>query len=431
MNILLIWFSKFIIIVLRFTRLGGGTSLPGLLIEKFNPSFLAKTGGKYKQIILITGTNGKTTTQNLLRHLLLSKETRVISNKSGANLLRGIAATVISDCNFFGKVRSDIAIFEVEEATMPHITKQLKSNYIIVTNLFRDQLDAYGEVVTTREYIVTAINQNKKATVLLNKDDRNVSSISNEIKNNIVYFSIEDRRVKDIFYERDFVSYKVRSAKYEVICKNVHIENDLSTTFHYFGLGNSFKNLRFSSPGIQNTYNALAAISVAIKIHKFTEEELRNSLSEFNASFGRGEIIKLNGKQIRLLLIKNPASFTSNLYMLKNILNLKLLIIINDKIADGTDVSWLWDADIEQLSRSKIAWITVSGTRAYDMGLRLKYADIARVSTEIEPNLNKAIDISLTKLKDGETLFILPTYTSMLEVRKLIGGLVKIKDFWK
>lgn len=431
MKLLIIVFTKLLRFLTRLFRFGGGTSFPGLFIEKVYPGFLKDVAGKYKHVILITGTNGKTTTQQFLHHLLTNRGYTVAANKSGANLLRGIATMLVQDCSLFGKPRSDIAVIEVEEATMPIIANHISPHFILVTNLFRDQLDAYGEVVTTRKYIVDAIQKCPEAVIVLNKDDRNVHSISSEIANPLHYISIQDKRVNDIFYERDFVDFSTRVGNTEVSARSVRVEHDLSTRFIIQTPEREYKNIHFVSPGLQNIYNALGAFSIANAIEPYQPSDLQRGFSSFNSAFGRGEVIEIHGKKVRLLLVKNPASVTANLHMLRNILDLKLLIIINDKIADGKDVSWLWDAHFELLNKTRIGWITVSGTRALDMGVRLKYTDIGKVNTAVEQNLEKALHISLSKLRSGETLFILPTYTAMLEIRKIIGNMVNVKEFWK
>jgi UDP-N-acetylmuramyl tripeptide synthase len=423
---------KILTFFLRLLKFGGGTSLPGYLIEKYRPGLISKLFAKYEKVVLITGTNGKTTTQQLLRHLLESKGLKIVSNISGANLFRGIITALIYDLSFTGKPKSEIAVIEVEEATMPIITRYVQPDFLVVTSLYRDQLDAYGEIVQTREYILNSIKASKRSKLILNGDDENVSSMMNEVKNKAILFSIKDSRKKEIFFERTHFKLHPKSKRIKrVWAENIHIENDLSTVFEVSGLYNSKIELQFASPGLQNIYNALSASVVARKLGKMGNAQLRQGFSSFQPAFGRGEIIKIGDKNVRLMLMKNPASFTANLNMLKNINELKLMIIINDNIADGTDVSWLWDTKVEVLQDTNMGWITVSGMRARDMLLRLKYAGIELLSTEIEENISKALKLSLSKLKSGETLFVLPTYTAMLEVRKAIGSMVKIKNMWE
>ncbi|MBU0975579.1 MAG: MurT ligase domain-containing protein [Patescibacteria group bacterium] len=416
---------------LKLFKLGGGTSLPGLAIEKYFPSFLKNVFSQYKKVIFITGTNGKTTTQRFLKHLLEAQGIKTVSNSSGANLLRGIATSVINDTDFSGKVRSDAAVIEVEEATMPILTKYAKPDLIVVTNLFRDQLDAYGEVIKTRSYIKDAISNCSKAKLILNGDDENVKSLRNGLSNKTVYFYIRDSRKDEIFFEPIYVKSRKVAITQTVYAKNLQKQKDMSFEFDVFGLRKVVRNLRFAVPGIQNIYSALAALCTAESMKHLSEKKLKPLFANFRPAFGRGELVSIGNKKIQLLLIKNPASFTANINMLKSISRLNLLIIINDNIADGRDVSWLWDTRIEILAKANISSITVSGIRAHDMTLRLKYALIKPMNLEVDTNISKALDVALSKTPDHETLFILPTYTAMFEVRDSIGNIVKIKEFWK
>lgn len=429
--IAVIYLSKIIGHIIRFFRFGGGTAFPGILIEIYFPHIITHMCKDYKKIVLVTGTNGKTTTQKLISHILTLKGIKVASNKSGANILRGIASSIVSDCNVLGKVRSEIAVFEVEEATMPYITELLNVDIIIVTNLYRDQLDAYGEILKIREYIVDGIKLAENALLILNSDDDNVASISDEIKNKCILFHIKDKRTKDIFYERRYFKRKKKSSLKNIYANKVKIEGDLSTRFEINCNNIVYSSIKFSSPGIHSIYNAIAAVSAVCELDKFDDEEIRKAFSSFVPAFGRGEIININKKSIRLLLVKNPASFNANLQMLKNTLNLKLMIIINDNIADGKDVSWLWDSKVELLSKNPPSWLTICGNRAYDMALRIKYAEVKPSSFVVEPSISKALDLALPNLHNDEVLFVLPTYTAMLSIRNKISKMVKIKEFWK
>lgn len=424
-------FIKFVSSVLRLTRIGGGTSLPGLLIENYFPSFLVQLFSQYKKVVIVTGTNGKTTTQRFIKHLFEANNIKITSNISGANLFRGIATCVIRDTNIFGRIKSDISVIEVEEATMPILTKYVKPDFIVVTNLFRDQLDAYGELIKTREYIKAAIVNCPKSTLVLNSDDGNVKSLSNGLKNKIIHFSINDTRKDDIFFEPVHVRSIGKKITKNVYAKNLVKHDDMSFEFDLYGFGKPVRNIRFPIPGVQNIYSAIAALSVVQNLKKISDKKIKHQIADFKPAFGRGEIVNIGNKKIQLLLIKNPASFTANINMLKGLARLNLLIIINDNIADGRDVSWLWDTKFELLEKSDIASITISGIRAADMALRLKYASITPMSSEVEENVSKALDVALSKTPEKSTLFILPTYTAMFDVRKSIGNIVNIKEFWK
>jgi len=424
-------FAKLITGIIRVFGLGGATSLPGLILEKYFPDKIEYFFKPYKKIIFITGTNGKTTTQRCLRHLIELKGKRVVSNKSGANLLRGIISSLIVDRNVFAKAKSDICIFEVEEATMPILTKYVKPSFILITNLFRDQLDAYGEITKVRNDIVQSVKNSPRSILFLNEDDPSVCSISSEVKNKSYYFFIKDRRKKEIFYEKSAHMNKIDTNAEVVYACRIKIDNDLSSYFDVHLKDKKYRGIRFESPGIMNVYNAVLAIFAADKIIKYSESEIVNAFSTYKVAFGRGEVIKIGSKYIRLLLIKNPASLSLNLDMLKNQRDLKLMIILNDNTADGRDISWIWDANFKVISKTSIASLIVSGKRAYDMNIRLKYADINAMSKEVEPVLSHALDLALSMLNDEETLYILATYTGMLEIRKVIGGIVNLRKFWK
>lgn len=431
MSLLIVFISKIIIFILRFFKIGGGTTLPGLLVEKYYPRLLKKFSKRYKKIILITGTNGKTTTQQLLRHLLESEDKKVVSNISGANLVRGIASAIIQDVSLVGKIESQIAVFEVEEASMPIIAKHVDPDFVVVTNLFRDQLDVYGEILQTRKYILEAIKRCKNAKLILNKDDANVASIANDLNNSVRYFYVDDERSKQLYYEREYFDIKPNKSPKNCYAKNVELKQGMKTNFDVQFSRKKINDLSLSTPGLQNIYCAIAAVSVLCEITDCESQSIRHAFKSFKPAFGRGEKITVNNKNFRILLVKNPSSFTANLQMLKNISKLKLFIIINDNIADGRDVSWLWDADLSTLKKADLSWMSISGTRAYDMKLRCKYAGLEDKKIETEINLRKAFDISNAKLKEDETLFILPTYTAMLQIRKLFRSISNIKNFWE
>jgi len=429
--IIIILISKILIFTIRFLHLGGGTSLPGLWIEKYFPKLITKLSKNYEQIVLVTGTNGKTTTQKLITFIVQSQNINTTSNTSGANLIRGIASSLLENSNFFGKSKNTIAIFEVEEASMPIITKLLKATQIIVTNLYRDQLDLYGELFKTRELIYQSIKNSPNASLILNGDDPNVSSLCNDFLNNVILFSLKDKRKKDILFEKKWFKL-TRSTKINtIIAENIRFNEDLTTIFDVFYKNKTTKEIHFHSPGIHYIYNALAGFISIKNIIKITDLKLKKHISNFNPAFGRGEIITYNNKKIELLLVKNPASMTSNIRMLSNIPNLKLLFIINDNTADGRDISWLWDSKFEYLIKENINFIVSSGTRAFDMNLRLKYANLPKMYCQIEPNIKKALDLTLSKMKFHDTLYVLATYTAMLELRNYIKEFIKIKQYWK
>ncbi len=428
---LLVLSLKLVSKILRFLKIGGGTALPGIVIEKYFPNIIKDLTKRYSKIVFITGTNGKTTTQYLIRHILEYCKIKVISNLGGSNLIRGIASTLINETNIFKNNEKSVAVFEVEEATMPILTKVISPNIIVITNIYRDQLDLYGEIYKTREYLLQSLLNSPNSFVILNGDDKNVGSLANNINNKVIFMHFKEMKKHKLKFEISI--FKIhRNANYEkIISKNLTLNEDLTFKFDIEYKHHNINDINVNVQGFQNIYCVMASIVTVLQIKNISKKTILQSLSSFKAPFGRGESLKIGNKTVKILLIKNPASFNANLYMLKNVSNLKLLIVINDNLADGRDVSWIWDSEIEMLEERNIGFITISGTRAYDMKLRAKYGGLGNIYIETEKNIPKAIDISLSKLNDNDTLFVLPTYTGMLEVRKNLGNIVKLKEFWE
>lgn len=438
--LLVVLFSKLLTFLLRLTNRGGGTTLPGLLVEMYFPNVFSKLIRQIPKKIVITGTNGKTTTQTLLVSMLQEAGYKVASNISGANLSRGIISSLMNQANILGKLDYDYAVFEVEEGTFPKIATELDASIIVVTNLFRDQLDAYGEIDKTKEYILEAINKTKEAKVILNANDPRVLEIGKEIENKTLYFGLNKEDQRHFAYEGEQVA-KVAMKRNVLTATNIRVNNDLSSSFDIKTEKIEINN--FKSPGVYNVYNALAAIQIALT-EKLTIEDIQSAFDKFEPAFGRGEEVKIERKLIKMLLIKNPAGFSITLQMLNKIEVKDLFILINDNIADGKDVSWLWDSKIELINDISPKNIVLSGTRAEDMLLRLKYAMDTRIrkvtynhfksgetNIYIEPQIQKAVNKALEVAEIGNYIYTLPTYTAMLELRKELGKRVKLKDFWK
>jgi len=418
---------------LAVTRTGSGTALPGLLAENHRPQLFNYFATQLEFVVLITGTNGKTTTKALLSDILDEAGIKHISNESGSNLRRGILSTFISKSNAFGKLNSKFAVFEVEEATLPKIVKEIKPNVLIVTNLFRDQLDAYGEVNKTREYILTALKLCPSAKVILNADDPMVRSLSEDLVNEFHYFSLPKEYRKGIKFEKlnRVSTNRTATTPSEILTTNsIAVTNDLSTKFtiktHEFVL---------KAPGFFHVYNALAAIQTT-RLLKIDFQTIQKGFKKFKPAFGRGEEIVLKGwksptkKQpiwkFKILLVKNPAGLNLTLEMLSQAKGSNLLFILNDKIADGKDVSWIWDANLELLKDIQPNKIFVSGIRSKDMALRIKYAlgkDYHTKERDIKVQTFQRFILRKIKqeVPDGGLIFVLPTYTAMNEFRKLLG----------
>ena len=418
---------------IRLLNKSSGTSFVGMLVLKICPDFL-KYCSKYikKRIITITGTNGKSTTSGLIAHILETAHQKVVHNLKGANMLTGVAN--VFALSIAPLKRYDYAVIESDEAYLTKLYDYMKSDYLVVTNLFRDQLDRYGELNTTAQFIKNAIDKNPDLKLILNADDPIVATFDRT--KYAVYYGFENVEYdcsyehksnaptevfncmcgEELKYSKQFFAqqghyycpkcgYKRHECNYSA---DVKVYNDYSIlTVRNRGISFEFK---VNLAGLYNAYNALAAISLGFETG-MNQEEIQKSLDTYQAIFGRTEKRTINGNPAVIQLIKNPTGASE---VLKTVdLKSNIVIAINDNYADGRDISWLWDSDFEQLKNAEKLVIT-SGCRANDMATRLKYAGIPQEKIIVEPNIKKAIDKASTA---GKTT-ILPSYTALLKINK-------------
>lgn len=412
---------------LKITKLSAGTSIIGQIVLKICPNFLADCNKHIATKINVTGTNGKTTTSGLISHIIKNSGTTVINNSMGANMLAGVVNALAISLNPF--IKTDYSVIESDEAYLAKIYEKFDADYIVITNLFRDQLDRYGELTTTKKLIQDGINKKKNLTLLLNADDPLVASFDGKNK---IYYGVEnvfyaDKTLetkssteeafncpcgKPLKYNKKFYAqqghyycdcgYTRPEPKYKA---NITLHKDYSI------IELNGQEYKIPLVGLFNAYNALAAISLCLELNI---PNIENSVKTFKVAFGRSEVKYLNGKKTLIQLIKNPIGANEVLKTVDKKSN--LLIIINDNYADGRDVSWLWDAEFEVLQDIQNK-IIVSGIRANDMALRLKYAGIPADKITIIPNINKAIDFIGSNA--CENITILPTYTALLHLNKI------------
>ncbi|MBR1680587.1 DUF1727 domain-containing protein, partial [bacterium] len=425
-----IFLARVIALIIRLVGRSGGTSFVGLFTLKFNPNFLHYCS-KYitDKKFSVTGTNGKTTTAGLLAQIFEANGRTVIHNAQGANMLTGIA-------NVFARTvvpskRYDNCVLESDEAYLSKLYDYMTLDYLIVTNLFRDQLDRYGELDTTAKKIQSAIDKNKNLILILNADDPLVANLGNENKR--IYYGFDNiefantRTIsnapaemfncicgKPLEYSKRFYAqqghyycdcgYSRPACDYTGNAKIFEDYIEISVTHN-----NETTNYTVDTIGLYNAYNVLAAVSAALEAG-FSKDEIQNALKTYKAMFGRAEKTEINGHKTIIQLIKNPAGASE---VLKTVdLSSNILIAINDNFADGRDVSWLWDAEFELLKDTQKTIIT-SGIRAQDMALRLKYAGISEDKIKIIPDLFKAIEYISKPDNKNEKITILPSYTAL------------------
>lgn len=424
-----------------------GTSLPGLIALKISKNFLSFLSNYCtKNIITLTGTNGKTTTAGLLAHILKTANNSILHNEKGANMLSGIASSLAVGYTPFS--RFDYAVLESDEAYLTKLYNYINSDYLILTNLFRDQLDRYGELDATARKIQEAVDKKPELTLFVNSDDPMLYEIG--INNKRIFYGFENVIYKtsvaeslapaesvscshcksDLSYEQ---RYYAHIGKYNCVQCRIKrnepdykgyavIYDDYSEIYLKFKdkNQNEEKELYFKTPliGLYNAYNALAAISVAVD-SGISQDIIQKGLDTYKSVFGRAEKFQLKDRHILVQLIKNPTGATEVLRTVNQNTCAKLLIIINDNYADGRDVSWLWDADFELL-KDYPNQIILSGTRAYDMAVRMKYAGFDSSKLEIIGDIKQAVLTSVNSIDKGQQLLIMPTYTALLEMQKFL-----------
>lgn len=437
LNLLSIFLGKLIILLSSKLNLGSGSTWPGHIALKLNSNFIrqmlvshpkgVKPGVKPK-VVIIAGTNGKTTTGKLITEILKSNNKKVVHNSAGANLENGLASSLIRSANLFSLKRShllwlnaDYLIFESDEYALPEVIEQTNPDYIICLNLFRDQLDRYGEIDSiAKKWKESFKKLTKKTNLILNADDPQISYLSKKTKAKTLYFGLETNN------DNNHIEHGADSAH----CPNCgnRLEYE-SVFFSHLGVWKcpncllkrpelNVSNIGFHPlVGTYNKYNTLAAYLFA-KQEKISQSAIDKGFRNFTPAFGRQEKISYKGKSVQIFLSKNPTSFNESLQTIKFQGGKNLLFVLNDRIPDGLDVSWIWDVNFEEILEKEMN-IAVSGDRVYDMAMRLKYAE---QFTHVEQNLEMAINKMVENLENKETLYILPNYSSMLEVRKILTG---------
>lgn len=436
-----------ITIFLTKTILKGGTTFPGKVALKIDRNILKKVSQGYK-VVLVTGTNGKTTTTSMIYNIVKEDGKKVITNNTGANLFPGIVTTFIDNYKFFSKTEDAYAIIEVDEANLKYITKYITPEIITVTNLFRDQLDRYGEVYTTLNKILEGITLTKDTTLVLNGDESLLGNL--ELPNKTVFYGFNAKINEDtkIDVNADAKFCKFCKAPYEYN----HITYNHLGDFYCTGCGFKRAELKYavneildlspdsstvkinnldievSQSGVYNIYNALCAFAITKELG-IKDESIIKSLENQDSSFGRQESLNIDGKEVKIILVKNPAGYNQALDTLcLNKESFSCAFLLNDNYADGTDVSWIWDVDFEKLHNLNIDEVFISGLRCYDMAVRLKIAGLNEdkfiIETEFE-NLTSKI-----KESDNNKIYILATYTAMINYRKHLYSKGYIKKLW-
>lgn len=432
----------------------GGTALPGKIALFFCKDILRSVSADVDTVI-ITGTNGKTTTSRIIEKAFSESGLSYFSNKSGANLLSGIVTIFCLNSDLKGKNKYKYAIIECDEAAFRLVAEYIDIKCVLVTNIFRDQLDRYGEITSTLNLIIKGINKCKDVTVCINADCSLCSHIYSLTKKKILFFGVDTsiyqnliKEPKDALfcikcqnpYSFDYVTYghlggfRCDSCGYHRMDPYIRVKKiismDENSSEVQLNIGQNAYDVKVNLPGAHNIYNAVAAACV-MKVFDIDENIIVKSIGSFECGFGRMEKMYLNNIATEIILVKNPAGFNQILNFLVNIHGeFVLAILLNDELADGTDVSWIYDVYFEKLLsyQKNIKAIYVSGTRAHDMQVRLKYAGMDMGNVFIVQNTDKLFEKALSH---GIPLYITPTYTAMFDLRRKLAKKYKIKEFYE
>lgn len=442
----------------RLLRVGGGSTLPGRAARVVYPGFVPSMVRELPLgCALVTGTNGKTTTATLLASILDRAGITPVHNFTGANLMAGIASALITESDLSGHLAARIGLFEVDEAALPAAIADTSPRLVLVNNLFRDQLDRYGELDTLASRMREAIKTLDPASVVvLNADDPLVSSIGRDLPQKVLYYGIETgkyatgsmqhaadskhcaacgERLSYDFYlfghlgRYDCPSCGLSRPDPRVAATGLDMEGMEGTRCSVSYPGGE-TSVTIPLPGLYNVYNALAAIACAL-ILEVEPAVITGAIEQFRAAFGRVERIEAGDRSVLMILAKNPAGFNEVIRTLTGEPGRKdVILALNDNIADGRDVSWIWDVDFEMF-RDRLGQVICSGIRAWDMALRVKHAELGEESLAANADLGQALEAGLESVPAGGTLFVIPTYTAMLDLRRLMVRKGLAAPFWE
>src|SRR2546423_12132002 len=433
-----VWAGKATGTLSRVTRRGGGTTLPGDVARAIDPKILTRLAQDLTYgSIVITGTNGKTTTARLISWLLEGAGHRVVANRAGANLIYGVTAAALGRAGTDGTLKADWGVFEIDEASLPRAVDEVQPQATVVLNLFRDQLDRYGELESIAKKIERALNAAPEdAHIVLNGDDPRVAEIGFGLARPPLWYGLEDTSVatktlphaadartcpkcgSSLIFDAVYVGH---DGVYH--CPNGHFERprpEIAATEikldGFDSLAMTVAGTRIEMPlgGLYNCYNVVAAYAAARSID-LAPSYIADRLRTFKAAFGRQERVEFRGRHLVLVLSKNPAGFNETVRTAVELAGGENFVIgLNDRKADGTDVSWIWDVDFEMLQgRAKV--VIPAGVRAHDLAVRLKYAGGGAQHPETDPA--KTLDLLIKSTSARGTAYLLCTYTAMLDLR--------------
>ena len=434
----------------RLARRGGGTTVPGKVLGFLSPDAVEQLALRLPRgTALVSATNGKTTTAAMVAEILGGR-TRLAHNASGANLVSGVASTLLSARN------AELGLFEVDEAALPEVARRIRPRALALGNLFRDQLDRYGELELVAERWRRAVETlGAETTLVVNGDDPQVGDLARERAGSVVY-GIDDpsQALPSLQHAADskwclrcgtpyeyVAAYVGHLGDYrcpacgharpplDVVARSISLDGLDAVRFDLVDDEGTLP-VRLALPGLYNVYNALAAATLS-RVLGASREEVKDGLDRFTPAFGRFERLDLGDRRLLMLLVKNPAGANEVVRTLVAGGAPRLAVVaLNDGIADGRDVSWIWDVDFEPLLE-RLDQVVVTGERAAELALRFKYAGFDRDRIEVVPELERGLDRGLALTPEGSELVVIPTYTAMLGLRRIVTERGFARPYWE
>lgn len=422
----------------------GGTALPGLVVEKTDPGFLRRTLDQLPLgVVVVSGTNGKTTTTKMLVQLLEEQGLTVLTNRTGSNFVRGVLASLLTEVSFTGRTNAHVAVLELDEAHAVRFVDKVRPRGALLLNVMRDQLDRFGEI----DYTATLLRQVAQAAtgvVVTNADDPRLSGddFLEGLGARVSAFGV-GQGLRDVFLSDDELrggpggaAPSEPSQEGSRLCPPARVTlESLDGQQAVIRVDGEDHPITFTIPGVHNQLNAVAALTMAVEVmgERLDLASLLGTLSRVEAAFGRGEVLNLDGRQLELSLVKNPAGFRMSLLTAEQAVRTQgpetVMVAINDEHADGRDMSWLWDVDFSSLREGGVS--VVAGVRAWDMALRLRYDGIE--VGEVEPDLSRALDLlrQAPGRDEGHRMRVFTSYTAMLALRARLAELTEVEEVMK
>lgn len=444
----------------RLLGIGGGTSLPGLIARRIDPDVLKSVVGASKaKKIVITGSNGKTTTARMTAAMAVNNGKRVSHNRAGSNMLQGVTSVAVNFADIFGRLNSDVLLFEIDEGTMPLVMPEIKPDVVVITNIFRDQLDRYGELYSVAKALDKTLEDlPESSTMLLNGNDPQVANFGLKAKAKRLFFGLETTEIgtpvpeqsadiircihcqEDLQYKVAYMShlglYSCPNCGYtlpplDIAATSIKLAPDGEAPTHVeLRTPQGNMTLEISLPGLHNVYNAAAAIGASLAAG-FEKDKLPAALVSLKPAFGRLEKIQAGDQTIYLSFVKNPTSFNLILRLIAQHPGKKhVLLAASHTIVDGEDFSWLWDIEVEEVAQD-IADVVCSGNKPEELAMRLKYAEIPIDKITRIAELETALDAALKNAGPGGTLYILCSYTPTNQLRRIMQKRGWVKHVWQ